>query len=113
MAALYSNENFPLRVVEALRALGHDVLTSMDAGQAHQSIPDEQVLAFATTQGRILLTLNRRDFIRLHQSNPIHAGLIVCTQDPDAVGQANRIHQVIQGQATLAGQLLRVNRPLR
>lgn len=27
MARLYANENFPLPVVEALRRLGHDVLT--------------------------------------------------------------------------------------
>ena len=27
MARLYSNENFPLPVVERLRALGHEVLT--------------------------------------------------------------------------------------
>lgn len=113
MAALYSNENFPVQVVEALRVLGHDVLTSLDAGQANQSVPDDQVLAYATARGRILLTLNRRDFIRLHESNSAHAGLIVCTQDPDAVGQASRIHQALQGQPTMAGQLLRVNRPLR
>lgn len=29
MALLYSNENFPRRVVEELRRLGHDVLTSL------------------------------------------------------------------------------------
>jgi hypothetical protein len=28
-ARLYSNENFPLPVVEALRMRGHDVLTTM------------------------------------------------------------------------------------
>jgi hypothetical protein len=32
MARLYSNENFPLPVVEKLRALGHDVLTVQEAG---------------------------------------------------------------------------------
>lgn len=34
MAAIYSNENFPKRVVEELRRLGHDVLTSYEAGRA-------------------------------------------------------------------------------
>jgi hypothetical protein len=29
-ARLYSNENFPLRAVEALRRLGHDVRTTSD-----------------------------------------------------------------------------------
>jgi len=62
MARLYSNENFPLKVVKRLRELGHDVLTSQEAKQANQSVPDEDVLAFATKQNRILLTINRRHF---------------------------------------------------
>jgi hypothetical protein len=36
VAALYADENFPLEVVEALRRLGHDVLTALEAGQANQ-----------------------------------------------------------------------------
>jgi hypothetical protein len=31
MASFYANENFPRRTVEALRALGHDVLTTKEA----------------------------------------------------------------------------------
>ena len=38
MAGLYSNENFPLPVVERLRALGHDVLTLQEAGKADQAL---------------------------------------------------------------------------
>ena len=30
------------------------------------TFPDEEVLAYCISQKRILLTLNRRDFIRLH-----------------------------------------------
>jgi hypothetical protein len=33
MTRLYSNVNFPLPVVEKLRALGHDVLTIQEAGK--------------------------------------------------------------------------------
>ena len=51
----------------ALRRLGHDVLTILETGAANQALPDENVLAFATTQNRIVLTLNRKDFIRLHR----------------------------------------------
>lgn len=113
MAALYSNENFPWQVVSELRARGHDVLTSLDAGQANLGIPDDQVLAFATAQGRALLTFNRRDFVRLHRHNPTHAGVIACTQDSDEVALAERIHQALLKQSDLAGQLLRVTRPQR
>lgn len=68
MARLYANENFPLKVVQQLRALGHDVLTVAEAGNAGQRIPDHEVLAYAVKSGRAILTINRRDFIR-----PIHA----------------------------------------
>jgi hypothetical protein len=47
---------------------------------------------FACAEGRALLTLNRKHFIRLHGANPKHFGIIVCTFDPDFVGQAHRIH---------------------
>ena len=111
MARIYSNENFPLPAVERLRTLGHDVLTIQEAGNADQALPDAEVLKFATKETRAVLTLNRRHFIRLHRENPQHAGIIVCTVDADFAGQAERIHQAIGDQASLTGQLIRVNRP--
>ncbi len=53
MAALYSNENFPLPSVMELRRLGHDVLTIQETGRADQAMPDEAVLAFAAEAHRI------------------------------------------------------------
>ena len=112
MARLYANENFPRKVVELPRAEGHDVLTTMEAGNAGQAIPDSAVLDFATSAGRAVLTLNRSDFIRLHRQSPDHAGIIICTQDGDVAGQAQRIHDALVSQQDLAGMLVRVNRPL-
>ena len=111
MARLYSNENFPLPVVEALRSLGHDVLTIQEAGRSDQAVPDAEVLAFAAKEARAVLTLNRLHFIRLHRQQSDHAGIIVCTFDPDFGRQAQRIHRAIADVQTLAGQLVRVNRP--
>ena len=37
MARLYSNENFPLPVVLELRRLGHDVVTTQEAGLANEN----------------------------------------------------------------------------
>lgn len=113
MVSIYSNENFPKRVVEELRRLGHDVLTSYEAGQANQKIPDAQVLAYATEQNRAVLTLNRFDFIRLHQETQgAHAGIIVCTRDDaDPPALAGRIHAALASAGHPAGQLLRVVRP--
>jgi len=83
---------FPFQLWRALRELGHDVLTSLDAGRANLKVPDEEVLEYAESQGRHVLTLNRKHFVRLHQTKPAHSGIIVCTVDPDFKGQANRIH---------------------
>jgi hypothetical protein len=111
VAHLYANENFPLPVVEELRRLGHQVLTIHETGKAGQSVPDEDVLAFACADDRAVLTLNRKHFVRLHNARPEHTGIIVCTFDPDFVGQANRIHAAIESKTDLTGQLIRVNRP--
>jgi len=70
MARFYTDEQFPFPVVELLRSLGHDVLTVQEAGNADQGIPDDEVLAFAISQERSILTINRDDFIRLHRRNP-------------------------------------------
>lgn len=111
MARLYSNENFPLPVVEQLRALGHDVLTIQETGKADQAMPDDEILEYAAGELRAVLTLNRRHFIRLHHAKPQHAGIIVCTMDADFAGQAMRIHDAIGALASMAHQLIRVNRP--
>jgi hypothetical protein len=111
MARLYTNENFPRPVAEELRNLGHDVVTVQEAGNAGQAIPDAQVLAFAKTQQRAIITLNRKHFLRLHQKQPDHSGIVVCTFDPDFLGQARRIHEALEGQEPLTGKVVRVNRP--
>lgn len=112
MARFYANENFRRPVIEALERLGHDVLTSLQAGNANQGIPDEEVLEFARSENRILLTFNRRHFIRLHQQNPAHPGIIVCTEDNDQSALAKRIHDsVISLGGNFENQLVRVNRP--
>ncbi|MGH9200940.1 MAG: DUF5615 family PIN-like protein [Vicinamibacterales bacterium] len=110
MARLLADENFPLPVVEALRRLGHDVVTLADLGKAHQALPDESVLQTATADGRAVATLNRRHFVRLHAENPSHAGIVVCTLDLDFEGQARRLDGLIRGLDALTGQLLRLNR---
>ena len=108
--ALYADENFPLQVVEELRRLGHDVITAFEDGQANQSVTDRQLLERATHIGRALLTLNRLDFKRLHFQFPEHSGIIICTEDPDRAGQAQRIAEAISATGELAGQLVRVYR---
>ena len=110
MARLYSNENFPLPTVEALRRLGHDVLTSLEAGRANQKISDSEVLAFAINEERTPITLNRRHFVKLHDLMPSHRGIVVCTFDANFEDQAARVQSVITAYESLDGKLVRVNR---
>ncbi|CAG1012290.1 hypothetical protein ANRL4_04611 [Anaerolineae bacterium] len=94
-----------------LDRLNHEVLTSYESGKANQAIPDAQVLAFAAAQERILITLNRKHFIGLHNQNAAHAGIVVCTFDADSAALAARIHAVLNAQTDMAGKLVCVNRP--
>ena len=63
IARLYSNENFPLPVVQFLRERGHDVLTTRDAGKVNEGIPDDEDLRFAVEIKRAVITHYRQDFI--------------------------------------------------
>ena len=111
MARLLADENFPLPVVSQLRRLGHDVLTANEAGLANQSTGDPAVLSFAHNDCRAVLTLNRKHFVRLHNTGPKHSGIIACTFDLDFDRQAGRIHAAIELEGALSGKLIRVNRP--
>jgi predicted nuclease of predicted toxin-antitoxin system len=113
MARLLADENFPLKVSEKLRTLGHDVTTLQETGHANQGFTDAEVLEFATHDGRTVLTLNRWHFIRLHNERTpaSHAGIVACTVDSDFIRQANSIHELLLNTTELKGVLLRVNRP--
>jgi len=111
VARFYSNENFPLPVVEELRRLGHEVLTIQESGEAGRAVTDEVVLEHAISGGRAILAINRKHFIRLHREKPEHHGIVVCTVDADFAGQAARIHAAVGAAGDLRGKLIRVNRP--
>src|ERR1051326_3378628 len=111
--SLYADENLPLRVIEELRRLGHDVLTAFEDGKANQAVTDADLLTRAIELKRTLLTLNRQDFKRLHLQVPNHAGIIICTEDPDRVGQAERIHRSVADADEVQGKLIRVYRPAK
>jgi hypothetical protein len=105
----YANENFPRPAVAALRAFGHDVLTTAEASQAGLSDPD--VVAFATGDRRAIVTLNRKDFIKLHNQSNNHAGIIVCHVDLDFQRLAERVHAIVAPRDSAAGLLLHVPKP--
>jgi hypothetical protein len=114
VAPLYADENVPRPLVDALQAIGHDVLTALADGRANQRIPDPDVLRRATALGRAVLTNNRGDYVKLHRSAPTHAGIIIFTDDKSQrPAIAVRIDAALTAVPVLAGQLLRVNLPAR
>jgi predicted nuclease of predicted toxin-antitoxin system len=112
VARFYSNENIALPVVTELRRLGHDVLTSFDAERANSAVPDPEVLAFAASEERILLSHNRRDFLRLHRrrTSP-HGDMVLCTVDVDFLSLALRIHDAVTAKGDIQDAVIRVNQP--
>jgi predicted nuclease of predicted toxin-antitoxin system len=110
MFKFYSNENFPIQMVHHLRSLSYDVLTSYEAGQANQKIPDDQVLQYATDLDRIVLTENRLDFLQLHSTVIHHSGIVLCKADRDYLGKVEILHDFLtrQNEMKLDNRLIRV-----
>jgi hypothetical protein len=90
----------------------HDILTVQEVGNAGQGIADDEVLAFAISQRRSILTINRHDFIRLHRRNSNHFGIIVCTNNRNWEQFAARIDEAVTAEEPLPGKLIRVVRPV-
>ena len=107
----YADENFPKITIEELRNLGHDVLTALEDGRANQAISDENLLVRANELERAVLTLNRKDFRRLHFKDSNHAGIIICSEDTDFFGQARLINEKLSVIEKIEGELIRVYRP--
>jgi predicted nuclease of predicted toxin-antitoxin system len=91
---LLLDEMLGYRIVEQLEARGHDV-ASVVADRALMSLPDEAVLAEATRLGRVLVTLNVKDFLpldaRWRAGGRAHAGIVLIStrtfpQDRSFVG---------------------------
>lgn len=111
MAKLLADENVPLRLVKALRKLGHDVLRVQDPELAVQGTPDSDLLHLATSLGRAVLTENAWDFVRLHRASNAHAGIVTFTRDADIAALASRVHAEVPESGELTGLLIRVRRP--
>jgi hypothetical protein len=108
MAAFLADQNFEDGEVAALLALGHDVVTARSISL--ETVPDTVLLTATTAAGRAVLT-HDRDFIALHKSGVAHAGIVFTTIDPNETALAARIHAAVSALPSMAGQLVRVNRP--
>ena len=77
---LLLDEMFSDAIAQQLRAKGHDVV-SVVAHPALVGLPDDQILAYVTTEGRALVTANIKDFMpldsRYRAAGQDHPGLIL------------------------------------
>lgn len=110
MHLLLADENFSAEASKMLSEFGHDLITLQDLNLAGIKYPDEKVLKTAKKAGRCVLTFNRKDFIKLHRQGITHAGIVVCTYNPDPTRLASKIHSAIKEFDRLHNQLIRIYR---
>ena len=95
---LFLDEMINVAVAEELRRRGYDVVACREVGRANQGIPDPAQLAWATDQGRAVLTYNHVDYQRLalqwHATGRVHAGILLSAEhkQPGTLLRAVRAH---------------------
>ena len=77
---LLANENIPLPSVQALRRVGHDVVS---ISERFPGIPDEEVVRIARAENRIVVTFDR-DYGELvfRRGLPVPAGILYLRFSP-------------------------------
>jgi len=77
------DENCDRAIAEGLRRRGIDVSTTPEMDML--SATDEEQIAFAVSQNRVLFTQDR-DFLRLHAAAIAHSGIAYCAKDARSIG---------------------------
>lgn len=81
---IYIDEDVHGSIGKALRNLGYDAVTAAERDRANKSIPDEQQLEYAVSEGRILVSFNVRDYCDLDEewrgAGREHCGILVGPQ---------------------------------
>ncbi|MFP4250302.1 MAG: DUF5615 family PIN-like protein [Armatimonadota bacterium] len=89
----YADESVEKRIVDALRAAGHDVVA---VSEIAPSTRDEDVLLDATRRGRLLLT-NDTDFggLVFGRGFKAHGIMLLRLSTPDARKKADRLTDIL------------------
>ena len=89
-----ANENFPLPSVHLLRDAGHDVRS---ISEESPGIPDEQVLARAVADDRVILTFDRDYGELIYRSKLPSAAVLYLRYDPNTPQEpAHHVLRVLQ-----------------
>ncbi|HSE40054.1 MAG TPA: DUF5615 family PIN-like protein [Acidobacteriota bacterium] len=84
---IFADENIPLQTIEALRKVGHDVVSAHD--QEHKGRDDFHIWKFVQKESRVLITTDRGF---ANRRDELHSGiLIVRLKMPNS----EKIHQRI------------------
>ena len=82
--AFLPDEDITTGSQSGLRQRGLDAVSVHEIGRANLEIPDEDQLAFAAQQGRVLVTFNGRDSqsldARWRRQGQTHAGILWCSE---------------------------------
>jgi len=107
---LLLDENVSPRVAEALRQDGIDACGVRDRGLLEAS--DHEVLEWAFTDDRILVTKNVGDFEKLASARELHAGIVLLEDgDLNRAAQLSTIRRVVEllrQERDLINRILRV-----
>lgn len=78
---LLLDAHFDPAVAQTLRERGHDVVSVLDLGPDRYQASDVELLAFAKSEQRAVVTRNVRDFVLLHSfwagEERSHAGIVL------------------------------------
>lgn len=79
----YFDEHVDPAIAAGLRRRGIDVLTAGEAGRLGHADPSH--LAFATTEGRVMVTFDR-DYLDMHTAGMPHAGMAFAWPTRQSIG---------------------------
>jgi hypothetical protein len=110
LPSVYLDECVHAALADELRHRGFTVTTAAQEGMT--GIDDELQLSYASVHGWLILSYNRRDFERLHQSyerrRRVHAGIILLQQKPSLAIQTLRAAMMLDWIGTLPSHYSRL-----
>jgi hypothetical protein len=86
------DQHYPASVAQGLRQRGIDVRTAQEAGRCGQADADQ--LAFALSEERVIATFDP-DYLALHQSGTVHAGIAWCPQQKYRIGMLVQLLELL------------------
>ncbi len=108
MTDLYADEDTNREIVDRLSSEGHNITTAQEAG--NEALSDQEQLSYAHENSEPIITHNKIDFIKLHQSGQEHSGIFSVSRNMTNEQAAVRTHDAISKFPDMANTHVRVNK---